>query len=578
MKIGIVILCRYSSKRLPGKILKEIKGRSVLGHIVDRIKRATIFHQIVVATSTDTSDDHIFNYCYRSNLNCFRGSLENVSERFLSCAEKYDWDFVVRINGDNLFTDPDTLHSMLAIAETGSYDLVTNVPGRTFPYGMSIEILRVAFYREVIAQFKSKPDYEHVTSWLYENGQVGLRYTFRNNNLPDAAGLQMALDDPQDLLFSIDIFNKMEYAPATYNIAMLLQIITRSDSLSPWVGEYGPLLIAEIGGNHEGNFDVARSMVEQAIETNVDYIKFQLYRGDTLVSSMESPDRNKHFKKFELSREQHVELACMCQNAGVGYMASVWDLEMLEWIDPYISVYKIGSGDLTAWSMISEFARRGKPIILSTGLATLDEVLQAVAKIQVIDEKYKLPEWLCLLQCTSMYPIEENEANLRVMETLRDATGLTVGYSDHTMGQCALRTAAAMGAKVLEFHFTDNREGKVFRDHKVSLIPKEVCELQKELLTITNLRGNTEKIPQKTEIDQDHVTSFRRAVYVCNEIKAGQLIKSEDLVTLRPNLGIDARDEELIVGSKARHRLKPYEKLNWDDLYKSKIENYQEIN
>lgn len=573
MKIGITILCRSTSKRLPQKHLLEINGRTVLGHIMDRVQRGVSNHPVVVATSSDPSDDALVNYCRRLKFACFRGSLEDVAGRFLACAEHYGWDFSVRINGDNLFADPDTIRSMLAIAETNNYDFITNVPERTFPFGVTVEIVRISFYREVLQNLTSPEHHEHVTLWLYENEQAGKRYVFKNRTCPEAAGLHLALDTEEDYNRYSSMISRMGRSPATYSLAEINRFATESEHLSPWHGKFGPLLIAEIGGNHEGNFDVARGLAQKAIATGVDYVKFQLYSGDTLVSSVESPDRNKHFKKFELSKEQHVELARMCHHAGVGYLASVWDLEMLEWIDPHLTLYKIGSGDLTAWPIIREFARKGKPMILSTGLATLDEILQTVIQIQSINERYCHPEWLCLLQCTSMYPITDEEANLRVMHILHQTTGLTTGYSDHTEGGLALRTAAAMGAKVLEFHFTDSRERKIFRDHKVSLTPEEVSNLQEDIQRICKLRGSNIKKPQQSEIEQGHITSFRRAIYLRKNIEKGDVIQEEDLVYLRPNHGIDARDTDLLLAAKARKRLVPYRSISLESIEKPEAHN-----
>jgi len=566
MRIGVVILCRYGSKRLPGKILQEINGRTVIGHIVDRVKIGAKGYPTVVATSDNESDDPIAAYCRRAMLECFRGSLDDVFNRLLNCAEKYSWDYVVRINGDNLFADSDTLHTLLAVAETNVYDFLTNVPGRTFPFGMSVEIIRVTLLKKIQTQLQNPSDREHVTSWLYKNENVGRRYVLNNKICPEAAGMQLALDTKEDLCRYEKFFKRMKKNPATYGLSEIFNLAVKEVGHNPWKGKSGPLLIAEIGGNHEGNFDVARDLAQRAISTGVDYIKFQLYRGDTLVSPVESPDRNRHFKRFELTREQHIELAQMCLDKDVGYLASVWDLEMLDWIDPYLKLYKIGSGDLTAWTILQEFARRGKPIILSTGLATLDEVLQTVTQIQAIDQRYTLPDWLCLLQCTSMYPIADKDANLRVMNSLQDATGLAVGYSDHTEGGMALRAAAAMGAEVLEFHFTDNREGKTFRDHKVSLTPEEVILLRKDVQQITELRGDNVKVPQLTEFEQGHVVSFRRGVYPTHNIKAGEVLKADNFYFMRPNHGIDARDFEEILEKKSKVDLLPFKAIQFSDF------------
>ena len=331
-------------------------------------------------------------------------------------------------------------------------------------------------------------------------------------------------------------------------------------------GKLGPLLIAEIGGNHEGNFDYALKLTKQAISTGADFIKFQLYTGDTLVSRIESPKRNKHFKTFELSKEQNIYLAKTINEAGLNYMASVWDEDMIEWIDPYMSIYKVGSGDLTAYPVLRSIAKKGKPIILSTGLSTEKEVLDAVDFIQSVDEKYKSPNFLALLQCTSMYPISDSDANLAVISELKKQTGLTVGYSDHTIGLKALIYAYALGAEILEFHFTDSREGKQFRDHKVSLTPSEVQMLQEEIKLINIYKGNKEKKPLPIEIDNGHDVSFRRAVYPVKDLPAGTVINEKDLICLRPNVGIDAREYDKLIGKKTKIDLKAHQKLEWNYL------------
>ncbi|EIM77274.1 N-acetylneuraminate synthase [Nitritalea halalkaliphila LW7] len=256
-----------------------------------------------------------------------------------------------------------------------------------------------------------------------------------------------------------------------------------------------PLLIAEIGGNHEGNFDYALELTRLALKSGADAVKFQIYTGDTLVSSVESPDRNSHFKKFELSRDQHLALAKMVLDAGKFYVASVWDLTSLDWIHPYISFYKIGSGDLTAYPMIKAIVAKRKPILLSTGLATEDEVKKCVQYISDSDTFYKLPGNLAVLQCTSMYPITQGDANLHVMSRFQTLFNLPVGYSDHTEGSLALEVAVAMGAQILEFHFTDSREGKSFRDHRVSLTCEEVIELRAKIDSIQALKALMKKCP-----------------------------------------------------------------------------------
>ena len=331
-----------------------------------------------------------------------------------------------------------------------------------------------------------------------------------------------------------------------------------------WKGKHGPLLIAEIGGNHEGNFEYALELTKLAIEADVDFIKFQLYSGDTLVSKVESPTRNKHFKKFELSKENYLQLAGLCESHGVKFMASVWDPEYISWIDTHNPIYKIGSGDLTAYPVLRQFAKIGKPIILSTGLSSLEDVAGAVNCIQTENPLYKDPNYLSILQCTSMYPIPYSDANLSVMNSLSMAFGLPVGYSDHTEGKKALATAVAMGAQILEFHFTDSRENKEFRDHKVSLTRDEVHELIAEIKDINTLKGNP--IKQPLEVEGDHVVTFRRAVYPSKDLKKGHVLTEEDLTVLRPNHGIDARQFDDVVGKRLKEDVIAHQKLTWQIL------------
>lgn len=558
MKTGIIILCRYNSQRLPGKILMELGGRTVLGLILDRINKAVPDRPVVVATSDEASDDPIADYCRRAGVACFRGSLDDVAGRFLECAEKNGWDYAVRINGDNVFVDQRTLAEMTAIADTGVFDLVTNVPGRTFPYGMSVEVVRTAFYRDQMAAVSDMGHREHVTSWLYDNPDIGNRYLYRNLRCPAATGLDLALDDADDLDRISAVLDVAGPDVARLDMSDIARLARRQSVVSPWRGAAGPMLIAEIGGNHEGDFEAAKALAQAAIASGADVVKFQIYTGTALVSPVESPDRHAHFKRFELTPDQHIALAEMCRAAGVGYVSSVWDLESLEWIDPYMDFYKIGSGDLTAWPLLRNFAQRGKPILLSTGLATLDEILQTVAFIQSVDDRYRQPEWLCLMQCTSMYPIPDSDANLCVMDTLRAMTGLSIGYSDHTTGMMALRAATAMGAEALEFHFTLSREGQTFRDHLVSLTADEVLALKDDIAQIIALRGRGVKVPQPSEVSTGHTTSFRRAAYACRPVAAGATITADDLCVLRPAHGTDARDFDRIVGATALHAFEPF--------------------
>jgi spore coat polysaccharide biosynthesis protein SpsF len=209
MRIGFIILCRYNSSRLYGKILKEIQGKTILQYIVDSLSCIVDKSNIVVATSKEETDNPIANYCVNNDIQLFRGELNNVSKRFKDCANNYKFDFATRINGDNIFVDQETIKEMLAITKTNNFDFVSNVKNRTFPKGMSVEIVRVNHYNEKYKDFNSEDDFEHVTIYLYRHDENEKYYYHYNEKCKDAAGVQFAIDTPEDFKRAERIINKL---------------------------------------------------------------------------------------------------------------------------------------------------------------------------------------------------------------------------------------------------------------------------------------------------------------------------------------------------------------------------------
>lgn len=328
----------------------------------------------------------------------------------------------------------------------------------------------------------------------------------------------------------------------------------------------GVLIIAEIGGNHEGDFEYARRLLQLAADSGADVVKFQIYSGETLVNRSEDPQRVAHFNRFALTTDQYLALARECNELGVDFNASIWDASQIEIFDPFLTFYKVGSGDLTAFPLLREIVRRRKPIVLSTGLATLEEVKRSVSFIRSLDSIYIERDMLAILQCTSMYPIPDRDANLNVITTLKDTFKCTVGYSDHTVGAYAAEIAVALGAEILELHFTDQKEGRNFRDHQVSFTREDIKHLRARIRTIAELKGRFEKVPTPSEIENNHLVSFRRAVYPARDIRAGVRITHADLTVLRPCIGIPANEIEELVGRQARRDLIALQRITWDDF------------
>lgn len=323
-------------------------------------------------------------------------------------------------------------------------------------------------------------------------------------------------------------------------------------------------VIAEIGGNHEGDIDKARKLMHLAIDAGADSVKFQVYTGDTLVNINEDPDRVKHFNRFALTDEDYISLATECIALGADFNASIWNERQINLLDPYMTFYKIGSGDLTAYPLLKAVVLKKKPIVLSTGLSSFDEIHETIRYICSLDEIYLNKSMLSIMQCTSMYPIPNEDANLNVIRTLQNEFPYSIGYSDHTEGVSAVHYAVALGAKVIEVHFTDDREGKEFRDHKVSFTPDELQSFKAKTKDIVSLLGDGEKRPMKSEVESGHRVSFRRALYPLRDICSGETIKESDLVALRPMHGICASKLNEIVGKKTCKPIPKLSPLNFD--------------
>lgn len=224
MKTGIVILSRFSSSRLPGKALMQIEGKPVLQYIIERVKKVVEHDKIIIATSTENSDDAIEKFAISQDIKCYRGSLDNVAERFYKAAESEGWDYAVRINGDNIFLDINILKEMLKIAKKGKYHFVTNVKDRTFPKGMSVEIVNLSFYRLILNSINKDKNYrEHVTLYIYDNVYEECYY-YMNTFLPEASGIHMALDTSEDFKRTQDIIATFKGNHTEYNMREIFNI------------------------------------------------------------------------------------------------------------------------------------------------------------------------------------------------------------------------------------------------------------------------------------------------------------------------------------------------------------------
>lgn len=328
-----------------------------------------------------------------------------------------------------------------------------------------------------------------------------------------------------------------------------------------------PFIIAEIGGNHEGDFELAKDLLVQAAEAGADSVKFQIYTGDGIVNRFVSPERAAHFDRFALSNDQYFQLYELATKQGVDFNASIWNLDLISEFRDCLSFIKVGSGDLTAYQFLRELLTLELPIVLSTGLANLDEIDNTMAFLGRQGCTFGDSDTLTILQCTSMYPIENRFANLGVIETLKMRYPETrIGYSDHTRGSEACKLAIALGAEVLEVHFTDKSIKSDFRDHLVSLDADEVRLLRQYAAQTNELLGTGDKKLTDIEFENNHHISFRRALYLKKDMEVGDVITPSDIISLRPDQGISAIYFDELVGKQLKENVKALHPLSWSDF------------
>lgn len=321
-------------------------------------------------------------------------------------------------------------------------------------------------------------------------------------------------------------------------------------------------IIAEIGGNHEGDFDYAKKLLLDAAASGAHAVKFQTYRGDKIVSPIEGPDRNKHFKKFELSNDQWMELIDLAKQNNIIFMSSLWDKDSLEQFDAHIQIHKVGSGDLTNYPLLEILAKTNKPLLIATAMSTLDEVKDLVELIERVNPKLIDDKKLVLMHCVAMYGDPQDKyANLLSIRVLQETfPHIPIGYSDHTKGTYACELALGMGCKVIEVHFTDDKT-REFRDHHFSIDKDEMCNLVQKSRQIITLLGSYEKKPIEEVETEARIRTFRRSIYAAQDLPAGTVLKAEHLTTLRPNTGIDARKYYDCLGKTLNRDLKQYQVL-----------------
>jgi N-acetylneuraminate synthase/N,N'-diacetyllegionaminate synthase len=336
------------------------------------------------------------------------------------------------------------------------------------------------------------------------------------------------------------------------------------------VGKGQPVfIVAEAGSNHNRKLEQAKQLTDVAAEAGADAVKFQTFLADKIVAKigpkagyMEKVSKEsvyKIFKRMELPREWHRELAEYANKKGLIFLSSPFDEEAVNLLEELgVPAFKVASGELTNFPLIKYMARKGKPLIVSTGAATMGEVGEAVSVIKNEGNKK-----IVLLHCVANYPAAPEDANLLAMRTLKEKFKLPVGYSDHTLGVAAPLAAAALGAAVIEKHFTLSRK-LPGPDHFYALEPGELRAMVEGIRAVEKMLGSPIKRPAKAEREIRRLA--RRSIFAKVDIPAGTVITKEMLTVLRPAIGLEPKYLENVISRKARVNIKQHEAVTWGKL------------
>lgn len=334
-----------------------------------------------------------------------------------------------------------------------------------------------------------------------------------------------------------------------------------------------PYIIAEIGSNHNGDMELAKKLIFTAKKCGADCVKFQSFDDKSLISKTEyeknqkyNDSAKKHFGslkemvvKYYLRKEQHFELKKFCDEIGIGFASSPFSKEEVDLLmEVGVQFIKIASMDINNLPFLEYIGKQNKPIVLSTGMADLGEIERAIEVIEKTGNNE-----IILLHCISIYPPRYEDINLRNIEMLKNTFGYPVGFSDHSLGTSIPLAAVTLGSCIIEKHFTLDKDMPGW-DHEISADPRELEIIVLESINIVNALGSSKRVVSPEELVKRK--KFRRSLVVSREIKSGEILGEDDLLSKRPGTGIAPTETKYVIGKKLKKNYESDELLKWEDL------------
>ena len=319
------------------------------------------------------------------------------------------------------------------------------------------------------------------------------------------------------------------------------------------------LVIAEAGVNHNGDIEIAKKLIDIAADAGADLVKFQTFSADCLVTQNASKaeyqilatdeieSQHAMLRRLELTEAMHHELINHCANREIGFFSTGFDIESVNFLAGLgQELFKIPSGEITNLPFLQYIGRLRKKVLLSTGMSNMHEVAASISALELAGTP---KDKITVLHCTSSYPAEMSDVNLRAMLSIQREFGVDVGYSDHTLGTEVAIAAVALGAKVIEKHFTLDRNMSG-PDHKASLEPDELIKMVAGIRSIEKALGDGNKVITQNELQNRSVA--RKSIVASRDIQAGEVFTVDNLTTKRPGTGISPMEWDQVIGAKAK--------------------------
>jgi len=576
-RILFLIPVRGGSKGLPGKNLRTVCGKSLLARAVESATAAVaaLVHdqcQVIVSTEdTQLADEAIRSGASvpflrpsalatddTATIDVLLQALDNLGEA------GHEFDIVVLVQATTpLRSASDILDALRHFDESTGKDAVVSVTPAHHPPQWLFHIengrLEPLLDDWWIPQRQAAADcfmlngaiYIATPEWLRTEGSFLVPGKTRPFIMPQDRSVDV--DTEIDLKLA-DLLAKQERAVARPNLSPMPKVIEIDQN---WVGADNPtFVIAEAGVNHNGNVNTAIELIKAAKHAGANCVKFQTFKAERVAVptapkakyQLRSTDSDESqvemLRSLELSESDHMQLIDACKQHAISFMStpySIEDVDLLEGLG--VPAYKVASALLVEPHFLRHLAKTRKPIILSTGLATLKEVSEAVEALRLAGN-----ERVIVLQCTTNYPSDIRDTNLRAMTAMREALGTLVGYSDHTESDLACIAAVARGACVIEKHLTLDRT-MPGPDHACSSEPGELARLIERIRAVEAALGSEEKRPTAAELENS--VGMRRSIVTTRAIRKGSVISGDDLTTKRPATGLSPQLWDVVLGRRA---------------------------